>query len=95
MSDHTRNFISDDLLSLVNGGTLPNDWQDSVRNSILVFLKMSDEDLKMWGIQRTCEGLISTMDAQFQKQEGLSDAKMEEVKQFIRNNYASLEASIN
>ncbi len=56
---------------------------------------MSDEDLKMWGIQRTCEGLISTMDAQFLKQEGLSDAKMEEVKQFIRNNYASLEASIN
>ena len=59
---------------------MPNDWQDSVRNSILDFLKMSDEDLKMWGIQRTCEALISTMDAQFQKQEGLSDAEMEEVK---------------
>lgn len=94
MSDLKKYALDDRLISMVSGGYLPEGWQDCVKDSIINFLKMSDEELSSYGCTRNAESLIATMDEDFRIQEGLTDDELQQVRDYIRSNYESLSASI-
>ena len=93
-----RNFkqylLNDEFVSKVSGGVLSEGWQNDIRGTIADFKSMTDEELANDALSRNCESLISLADAEFQASHGLTNDDMEILKQFILQNYDSIEATV-